>query len=172
VVQKFKEKENALTRISPRRQRHESSTRNLNEENFLSLDQHCWDGQHVETFPLKAFLSLKVEDVAMSHFLSSHVCGSHFSYLPEVYKTKGDCITLSTSVRAAAMAAFSRELKEPETMWEARKHYSQAIVLTNQALANPRLAVLDSTLISVLLLSLFETVAQESRDSPTNWYVK
>lgn len=123
----------------------------------------------IQTFSLTVPLSLSIEDVALTYFLSSHVCGSHFAYLPKVYSDGQNCVTLATSVRAAAMAAFSRELKGPETMQKARGHYSHALVLINKALANPSLAVLDSTLISVLLLSLFETVAQERRESPTNW---
>jgi hypothetical protein len=137
----------------------------------LNQIQAIEDGQHSKPFSLTAPLLLRIEDLALNHFLSSHVCGSHFNYLPKVYNNDQDCNTLSASVRAAALAALSRELKEPDTMRKAREQYSQALVLVNQALAKPSLAVLDSTLISVLLLSLFETVAQESRDTPTNWYV-
>ncbi|KAF2423794.1 hypothetical protein EJ08DRAFT_595433 [Tothia fuscella] len=120
-------------------------------------------------FPLKAFLSLKVEDVAINHFLSLYVRGSHFDYLPEVYKEHQSCVPFSTCVSATALATLARELKEPAVMKTAREQYSKALIATNEALADPVQTILDSTLMSVLLLSLFETVAQEHRGSPHNW---
>lgn len=54
-------------------------------------------------------------------------------------------------------------------MNDARIHYSQALIRTNAALASPNTAILDSSLLSVLLLGLYEAIAFSGRRSPTSW---
>jgi len=54
-------------------------------------------------------------------------------------------------------------------MEKARIHYSKALAQTNASLASPDTAILDSTLISVLTLGLYEATAFSSRRSPASW---
>jgi hypothetical protein len=114
-------------------------------------------------------MKLPLELIAMNHFLTNHVRGSRFEYLPKVCQDLNSDSPVFASANASAVAALARELKDPRIMSLAHDHYSRALALTNKALAIPQEAALDGTLISVLLLSLFETIAQENRAAPSNW---
>jgi hypothetical protein len=51
----------------------------------------------------------------------------------------------------------------------ARSYYATALATTNSALGSPNLALLDVTLLSVLLLSTFEALTFQGRASPQSW---
>jgi hypothetical protein len=111
-----------------------------------------------------------IQDAAVCHFLTSYTPGSHFDYLTD-FSSRARAITpLYSSLHAAALANLSRERQEPCMMIRARKFYTQALEETKAALQSED-ATLDCTLISVLVLSLFETVAQQDRISEKAWDV-
>jgi len=110
-----------------------------------------------------------VQDItsqAINFFLSSFVEASHFEYLRQVYDPVSDQGPLTATTQSAAIASLAVQLREPRLMHVARKRYSNALALTNVALRCPEDAVQNSTLISVLLLGLFEALAFEGRQSP------
>ncbi|KAF2670030.1 hypothetical protein BT63DRAFT_454215 [Microthyrium microscopicum] len=113
-------------------------------------------------------LDQPVQDAAVCHFLTAYAPGSHFDYLAEIYTKVPATTPFLASTSAAAMANLSRERKEPEILKRARTFYAQALEQTTSALQSND-ATLDSTLISVLILSLFETVAQDSCISSDGW---
>lgn len=112
-----------------------------------------------------------VRDIALSHFMTSYVPGSHFDYLPELYATLDSTTVLPATINAAAIASLARDLGQGDIMKIARQSYAHALTETNMALANPKTAANDATLISVLLLSLFEAIVWESSQIPENWLV-
>jgi len=139
------------------------------EWNVAEPEFPLWDKSSLSLFSPPTPLSLSLEDVATNYFLSFYVPGSHFEYLPGVFESTSNDPVLFTSIRAAALATLSLELVDPSIMSMARNQYSRALAITNKALAVPQEAVLDSTLISVLLLGLFETVAKEGRGGVEDW---
>ena len=111
------------------------------------------------------------DELAVRYFMSSYVPGSPFYYLPEIYNgiasTAQDAV--SSAVMAASFASLSLHVGSGQLMNNARVHYSKALAQTNVALASPNTATLDSSLISVLLLSFYEAIAFTSHRSPTSW---
>lgn len=114
-------------------------------------------------------LTLPIEEIATSHFFSTYVPDGHFHYLPQLYSDIGPESSLFPVVHAVAIANLSREMRAPELQAEAQSQYARALAATNRALVCPKTAVQDSTLASVLLLSLFETMTQQYRQMSSSW---
>lgn len=108
----------------------------------------------------------------MSYFMSHYISGSMFeSYLPELcssaYPETHDCVYQAT--RAVALASFALQVNHPPSVNLARARYAKALVETNAGIANFQAATQDKTLVSVLLLGLFEALAYEGSSSVHNW---
>jgi len=103
--------------------------------------------------------------------MSSYVPASPFDYLPNIYNTVASTPqdAVSSAVLAASFASLSLRVGSDKLMNYARIHYSEALTRTNAALSSPNTAVLDSSLVSVLLLGLYEAIAFSGRRSPASW---
>lgn len=110
-----------------------------------------------------------VGTVALAHFMSSYVPGSHFIYLPNLYHRSGEQDPLPAAVHAASLARLAWELGQPRLMGEAKRAYAKALKKTNFALSDPAVAMTDPALVSVLLLSLYETIICAEAGTPDNW---
>jgi hypothetical protein len=118
--------------------------------------------------PLPEPADLAIQDIALVYFFNFYADGSHFNYLPELYSKSPICTPLITSVYATALANLARERQEPELMLKACRFYGKALKETNEAIASKD-ATCDSTLASVLILSLFETIALDGKLSIQSW---
>jgi hypothetical protein len=76
---------------------------------------------------------------------------------------------LLASMSAVGLATFSHSIHAPELMVRARREYVSALRLTNAALRSPIEAKKDSTLFSVMILSIFETVTGNNDRSLAAW---
>lgn len=111
-----------------------------------------------------------VEARALSFFLSKYILGSNFGYLASFYSSHSDREEqLSASIEAVGLASLSNELGSLELSERARKRYIHAIQATNTALQDEVKARKDSTLIAVLLLSLYEVMTCKSRPAMCQW---
>ena len=111
-----------------------------------------------------------VEARALSFFLSKYILGSNFGYLASFYSSHSDREEqLSACIEAVGLASLSNELGSLELSERARKRYVHAIQATNKALQDAVLARKDSTLIAVLLLSLYEVMTCTSRPAMCLW---
>ncbi|KAF2824622.1 hypothetical protein CC86DRAFT_45169 [Ophiobolus disseminans] len=110
-----------------------------------------------------------IEDVAVASFMSSYVPGSHFEYLPFMYGQMASSTALHATVYATSMAALARSSGQLDLLPLARRSYVYALLETNAALANPLAAAEDATLVSVLLLGLFEAIAWSGSRTPDSW---
>jgi len=115
------------------------------------------------------WLAQPIEDIAVSHFMATYVPGSHFDYLPTMYAELSSDTALSATVYAASLATLARNSGQVDLRRSARCEYIQAILKTNVALADPITAIEDSTLVAVLLLSLFEVVAWLGSRTPDSF---
>jgi Fungal specific transcription factor domain len=111
------------------------------------------------------------DELAVGYFMSSYVPASPFYYLPEIYNATASTAqdAVSSTVLAASFASLSLHVGSGQLMNNARMHYSKALTQTNMALASPDTAILDSSLISVLMLGFYEAIAFSSHRSPTSW---
>ena len=114
-------------------------------------------------------LSQPLEARATSFFLSQYVQGSSFEYLPGLYSPSGQEEHLSASVEAVGLASLANELDSGEIHEESKARYIRAIQATNVALRCPVSATKDSTLVSVLLLGLFEAIASKTQLTLYSW---
>lgn len=76
---------------------------------------------------------------------------------------------LVASMNAVGLATLSNAVHAPELMVRARKGYVHALQLTNKALRSPVEAKKDSTLFSVMILGIFETVTGNNDRSLAAW---
>ncbi len=111
------------------------------------------------------------EELAVCYFMSSYVPTSPFEYLPQIYKSTASTAedSISSTVLAASLASLSLHVGSDKLMNYARIHYSKALTRTNAALNSSKKAILDSSLLSVLLLGLYEGIAFTGRQSPESW---
>ena len=110
-----------------------------------------------------------LEARATSFFLSKYVQGSSFEYLPGLYSPSGQEEHLSASVEAVGLASLANELDSREVHKESKARYIRAIQATNVALRCPVRAIKDCTLISVLLLGLFEAISCRTQLTLYSW---
>jgi hypothetical protein len=110
-----------------------------------------------------------IEDVAVAYFMATYIPGSHFDYLPRMYGQSeiGSCI--HATVHAASIAILARKLDQIEVVAMARRWYIRALLETKTSLADPLVATNDTTLVSVLLLGLFEALIWGGVRTPDSW---
>jgi len=110
-----------------------------------------------------------IEEVARCHFMESFIRGSHFDYLPQLCGTTLSDGPLLATINANACANLFREIGDQQLLVQAQKYYTQALHQTNTAMMTQEKAVLDSTLASVLLLGLYDTLTQTKRYTPESF---
>jgi hypothetical protein len=129
--------------------------------------------------------STLINDVAISHFVLACAPTGQFSYVPDLISA--DVFNSAASIQATVRERVSSPLSHSILACSlailsstpgyttrtirplAYKTYNTAIESLNSALSTPTTAVLDSTLLSVLLLGLFEAVVFRGRKKPTSW---
>ena len=80
----------------------------------------------------------------------------YLNFLPDICAKEPTGSALSNIVTSLGLACLSNQRKDPGTMTVAVSKYTEALRLINAALMDPTQAKSDQTLISVMLLSLFE----------------
>ena len=115
-------------------------------------------------------LTEQIEARASNFFLSKYILGSNFEYLAGIFKPNSEKDELlSASIEAVGLASLANELDSWEISEKARKSYVHAIQATNTALRCPTRAAQDSTLLAVLLLSLYEVITCTSQPTSCLW---
>ncbi|KAI9836760.1 MAG: hypothetical protein M1819_000925 [Sarea resinae] len=114
------------------------------------------------------------DDLALSFFFSHHVVGggSRMRLPSDPHQdTDSDGITdaLLASIKSVGLAGFSNLSQVPGLRRMARKRYTEAIGLVNAALQSPADVRKDSTLLAVINLSQFETIAGGPQRSLLAW---
>lgn len=109
------------------------------------------------------------EDIALGYFLFVFSQNGPFNFLPGFLPALIEDEEIMQAIYAPALAALALYYSSPRLLREARSYYATTLGQTNKALSDPRLAVLDKTLLSVLLLTSFEALTFSGRSSPRNW---
>lgn len=116
-----------------------------------------------------------IEDQAIGFFLASYVISptfiprGQFDFLPELLNRPDTEDILQRSTTAAGLAALGIAMKSPEMLKKAQKEYVSALTLTNNALGTTQTAIKDSTLVSVIMLGMYENFTHQSKDSLKAW---
>lgn len=109
------------------------------------------------------------ETLALSYFMHIYAPTGAFEYLVDVSATYLTTGSLGDALLAPSLLLFAQNLRLPSVQSLAQSHYARALRSTNSALSSPDLATSDSTLLAVLLLSLFEALDFQGRAIPVNW---
>ncbi|KAI8623324.1 hypothetical protein F5Y19DRAFT_389359 [Xylariaceae sp. FL1651] len=116
-------------------------------------------------------VSTNLTEAALNYFMHTYAVQSFFAYLPDFYGTLPirDRDNLDFIISVPALVCLSQDLREPSFLRIAYARHANAIASTQRALASPHHATLDATLLSVLLLGLFEALVFQGRRKPDNW---
>ncbi|KAL6823651.1 hypothetical protein V8C40DRAFT_248527 [Trichoderma camerunense] len=120
-------------------------------------------------------LSVPITDQAVSFFFFNFVLtdpisgGGHLEYLPVIYDGIARDLALPTAIIAIGMAGIANLQRNRDLLLAANAQYVLAIQLTQGALIDETLRIQDQTLVSILLLALYETIACCSPQSLHIW---
>jgi hypothetical protein len=115
------------------------------------------------------------EEQAIGFFFSNLIVSvfepsqDYLVYIPTLSNKNNIDKHLFTSIRAVGLAGFSNIANSSLLMKEARKDYSTVLHLVNAALQSLTDASKDSTLLAVMILSIFKTVTGSSHRSLHAW---
>ncbi|SPQ26147.1 25b3026b-87b6-4617-8e5b-8d7445e5aa53 [Thermothielavioides terrestris] len=109
-----------------------------------------------------------------SRYVNAEETVSHqkFDFLTDVWKPSSSLPErqvdgVLASMTAVGLMGFAGTTRSPELMDAARKSYGAALRLINHALQDPAEAVKDSTMLSVLILGVFEMMTENPSRTPT-----
>lgn len=102
------------------------------------------------------FLPPNLDDLAIGHFFHHYVHDFRTNNRVWYIEDGNDCLV--SSIKAVGVAGMTRASNGPSSSPEAQQQYLHAIQLTNAALRLPNLAKLDSTLLAINVLGLFESI--------------
>ncbi len=120
-------------------------------------------------------LAPTLEDMATNYFVANYVFGmdgpsrGNLEYVPDVTRSGDVDDGLLYSMQAVGLAGFAHFNRAPSLMANARYLYLKAIQETNRALKDPVGVKKDGTLLSIMILGIFETVTGIGTKSISDW---
>ncbi|KAH7132495.1 hypothetical protein B0J11DRAFT_577408 [Dendryphion nanum] len=124
---------------------------------------------------VKKGIAPSLEDQAIGFFFSNYVQKptfvprGEFDFLSEMLDHPETKKIVHSSVAAAGLASLATSTKSPAVMKRAQEEYVKALSMTNKALQSTETALKDGTLVSVIMLGLYENFAFQSKGSLASW---
>jgi hypothetical protein len=110
-----------------------------------------------------------IDERAEGFFFATYVVGMDSSAAGDsIFGPDIDQVVLS-SVKAVGLASLANYAHVPDLVQAAKKQYLAAIRLTNTALRSPVDVKKDSTLLAIMILSIYETISGDEPRSLTAW---
>jgi len=126
--------------------------------------------------PLHCFsLVPTVDERATGFFVANYVSGlngatrGHLDYLSDVFREENPDEGLLASMKAVGLAGFAHTTHSPYLIENARYQYIKAIRHTHTALRSPAAAKKDSTLLTIIILGIFESITGGTQRSLRDW---
>lgn len=125
----------------------------LMEDSILQLVTH--------TTPFTLELSISPSDQATCYFFRNYVLedkstSGSFQYLHDIYSNETVGPALADSIESLGMVGLAHFWKTPNLQFQANRKYNSALRLVSSRLRNEEEARADQTLVSVMLLGLYE----------------
>lgn len=103
------------------------------------------------------------DDLGIHFFMSNYVgkdpAVSQLHYLPDFYGKLGYATSsLKRTIIASGLAGYARTARRPDLIEQSTRTYVAAIRDINTALSSPQHAVNDTTLMSIMMAAMFETM--------------
>ncbi|KAF2721700.1 hypothetical protein K431DRAFT_223660 [Polychaeton citri CBS 116435] len=109
------------------------------------------------------------DEVAMNYFFAHFTSHGHWEFLRQyAFSPKADPM-LNMAVRACGMAALDNAITVPQGRAWSRALYGQSLGMLNEALRDTVRCTTNETLIAVAMLSYFENLTCDSRQSIQSW---
>ncbi len=107
--------------------------------------------------------------------IDEYACHQRFDFIYDVWKPASwmpekQLDGVMASMTAVGLVGLANLTRSREAMDSARKSYGTALRLTNTALENAKEAVKDTTMLSILILGLFEMMTDPSLKSMKAWH--
>ncbi len=104
-----------------------------------------------------------------------NVSHQRFDFLYDIWKpgmhtTDRQLDGVMASMTAVGLVGISQLTHSEETIDSARKSYGTALCLTNAALRDPEEALKDTTMLSILILGVFEMMAEPGLKTMQTWH--
>jgi hypothetical protein len=116
-----------------------------------------------------------IEEQAIGFFISNHVSQptiiprGQYEWVTELLSQPDVDEVFRSSVKAFSLAGLANSTKNPMIMARAHAAYGSALKMTNSALNVRQTAVRDSTLISVIMLGMYEAYVFPDKGSMETW---
>ncbi|KAF2845075.1 hypothetical protein T440DRAFT_284488 [Plenodomus tracheiphilus IPT5] len=120
-------------------------------------------------------LAPSVEQLAQGWFIANYVAQpgliprGQFEWVTELLCRDDVDEAFRESVKAVSLAGYANTCKSPAIMQKAQAAYVSAICSTNACLRDPKLAVKDSVLVSVIMLGVYENMIFRDKRSIEAW---
>ncbi|KAE9365950.1 hypothetical protein N431DRAFT_430125 [Stipitochalara longipes BDJ] len=120
-------------------------------------------------------LAPTIEDLAVGFFISNYVIENtrpnrgHLDPIQDMTRVGQLDEALLSSMKAVGLAGFAHASHAPHLLKNARYQYVRAIQSTNVALRDPENAKKDATLMSIMILGIFETITGCRQESIKDW---
>ena len=116
-------------------------------------------------------LDLSLCHQAKEIFYQNYVVGETkgYNFMGQYYSAAGQDEHLIRSIDAVSLAYLNYQMRSESAQAEARLQYVHALKLTGKALQSPELATKDSTMISILLLDLYEKITNKEPQRDGAW---
>jgi hypothetical protein len=120
-------------------------------------------------------LAPTIEDRGTGFFVANYVLGmdgpskGHLDYLVDMARGQTLDDGLLSSMKAVGLAGYAHAMHAPSLMKNARYQYVRALQSINKALRDPVGVKKDSTLLSIMILGIFETTTGTNRGSLKDW---
>lgn len=95
----------------------------------------------------------------MSNYVGKDPAVSQLHYLPDFYGKLGyTTASLRKTIIASGLAGYARTVRRPDLIEQSTRTYVAAIRDINTTLSSPQQAVNDTTLMSIMMAAMFETM--------------
>ncbi|KAF5679239.1 hypothetical protein FHETE_980 [Fusarium heterosporum] len=110
-----------------------------------------------------------LEATVTGYFFSVFARSGTFAYLPEYASLLSKDVGVMQALCASSLGSMALQYNNDKLSQTARHYYAASLLRVNQDLSQPATAVLDSSLIRVLLLSAFEALCFHDGGDYHNW---
>ncbi|CAK7218862.1 hypothetical protein SCUCBS95973_003627 [Sporothrix curviconia] len=107
--------------------------------------------------------------------MAENASHQRFDFLYDIWKpgalsTEGQLDGVMASMTAVGLVGISQLTHSEEIIDSARKSYGTALCLTNAALKDPEEAIKDTTMLSILILGVYEMMAEPGLETMKTWH--
>ncbi|KAF8852291.1 hypothetical protein BDZ45DRAFT_659452 [Acephala macrosclerotiorum] len=150
--------------------------------NFVDFPTMFFDNidYWLNTNPVSSDLSIfslqpTIEEDGVNYFMFNFVrmpngpSHGHFYYIEDLCRSGGFDDTLQSAMTAAGLAGHATKTQSSPLMSRARREYAAALRKINASLKSPTEALKDSTLLAIIIVAIFESIAGAKDLSLREW---